>query len=454
MEPLYFGLSVAMQALPFAMAVLLPVVLVFGVISFYNNPVIGAGAAIWIFVLETAIIVQPSLPLGVRLFIPDILFALMAVAGLLRLFGLRMQGPHYLWLLFGAVLLVSFLLGVLRYGTAAGVEFRTFFYFWTGVWYLSTFQLTGTQLQKILGVYISAAAAMLVLALMRWTAMAWGLDIAAYWNEGGSSIRVLDAGQTFFLGQAFVVGLYAHLTKTGPKWWGPGLPLLFVCVVLLQHRTVWAVVLVSVALIFLWAGKTRSRAASTLAVAAVLGMAVLLPFIAGGQLDTVQRSMEHSVNEVGQEKSTLAWRVQSWQALIEQWASAGPVVNMIGKPFGSGFARRIAISQIELTQNPHSHYVYALLRVGLLGFAAMLAVYYVAMRSAWKSRDPVNEHHGIAALLMVLVIGQLVYFISYPAHYSQLLPLGLSLALLGQRQRQSKAVRAINKGAGYAAFRQ
>jgi hypothetical protein len=48
-------------------------------------------------------------------------------------------------------------------------------------------------------------------------------------------------------------------------------------------------------------------------------------------------------------------------------------------------------------------------------------------------------------LLIVLVVGLLMYFISYPAHYSQLLALGLSLVLLGQYRREAAASVAAGK---------
>lgn len=440
MEWFFLGMRYTFTAIPFVIAVLLPLFLFYGAWAFYHRPTAGVGSVIWVFVLETLIVIQPRLPLGVQLFLPDLLFLLIGAAGMLRLFGLRLQRQHLVWLLFGAVLILSFALGVLKNGTQAGVEFRVFFYFWAGIWYLMTFPLTEEQLDKIMRTYMAAAAVMVVLALFRWVSLALGMDIVRYWNEGGASLRVLDAAQTFFLAQAFLIGLYAYLNKTGLAWWRVFLPILFVCIVILQHRTVWAVTLASIAVIFVISGKVRSKAVSTFILAGVLGAAVLLPFLVGGKLDTVQQSLAHSVEEVGQRKSTLMWRVQSWQTLLEKWAYGGPVVNMIGEPFGAGFSRRIDLAQKELTQNPHNHYVYTLLRTGLVGLFAMLAIYFMAFRGAWSHRyQPVS---GLVdpRLLIALVMGQLMYFISYPAHYSQLIGLGLSLVLLGQWRREAAAV--------------
>lgn len=437
MEWFYLILRSALISMPFVIALLLALFLFYGAWAFYHRPTAGISSVIWVFVLETLIIIQPRLPLGVQLFLPDLLFLLIGVAGLLRIFTVRLQRQHYIWLIFGGVLMLSFVLGVLQYGTAAGVEFRAFFYFWAGIWYLMTFQLTAEQLDRMMRVFMAGALIMVVLALFRWTAMALGLDIVRYWNEGGSSLRVFTAAQTFFLAQAFLIGLYAYLNKIGPLWWRLFLPVLFVCIVVLQHRTVWAVMLVSIAMVFLLSGKVRSKAVSSFIVAGVLGAAVLLPLVTGGKLDTVQQSLVRSVEEVSQKRSTLQWRVASWQALLEQWAYGGPVVNLVGKPFGAGFSRHIDIAQKEVTQNPHNHYVYALLRVGLVGVLAMLAAYYMAMRANWKHRRETVSQLVDSKLLMLLIVGQLMYFISYPAHYSQLIALGLSLALLSQYRRKA-----------------
>lgn len=445
MEWLFTILRFTIISIPFVVAFLLPLFLIYGAWAFYYRPTAGVSSVIWVFVVETLIMIQPRLPLGVQLFLPDLLFLLIGAAGFLRIFSVRLQRHHYAWLIFGAVLFLSFGLGVLQYGTQAGVEFRTFFYFWAGVWYLMMFQLTAEQLDRILRVYMVAASVMVVLALFRWTAMALGLDIVRYWNEGGTSLRVFNAPQTFFLAQAFLIGLYAYLNKTGPVWWRAFIPILFVCIVMLQHRTVWAVTLASVAIIFLLSGKIRSKAISTFLLAGVLGTAVLLPFVAGGKLDTVQQSLVHSVEEIGQQDSTMAWRIESWKTLLKQWAYGGPVVNMIGNPFGTGFSRHIALAQNELTQNPHNHYVYALLRTGLIGLLAMIAVYYMALRSMWKNQSQRFSHLLDPKLLIVLVVGQLMFFISYPAHYSQLLALGLSLVLLGRYQGQAVPPASINK---------
>lgn len=446
MEWFYLILRSAITAIPFVIAVLLPLFLFYGAWAFYHRPTAGVGSVIWVFVAETLIVIQPRLPLGVQLFLPDLLFLLIGVAGMLRIFNARLHRHHYAWLVFGAVLMISFVLGVLKHGTQAGVEFRTFFYFWAGIWYLMTFQLTAEQFDKIMRTYMVATAVMVVLVIMRWVTLALGLDIVHYWNERGTTLRVFDAAQTFFIAQAFLIGLYAYLNKTGLAWWRVLLPILFVCIVVLQHRTVWAVTLASIALIFLLSGKIRSKAVSTFVLAGVLGAAVLLPFLVGGQLDTVQQSLAHSVEEVGNRNSTLAWRVQSWQTLIEQWAYGGPVVNMIGNPFGAGFSRHIELAQRELTQNPHNHYVYALLRSGLIGLFAMLAVYYMALRAMWRNHARPAMHLVDAKLLIALVVGQLMYFISYPAHYSQLIALGLSVVLLSQYRHEAAVAASIKKG--------
>ena len=429
-------LSFAFIAITMVVAIAIPLVLSYGTVSFYYRPATAIRWVIWLFVIESALVIQPSLPLGIQLFLPDLLFLLIGIAGLLRIFSIKLHREHYLWLLYGGVLLLSFGLGVAQYGTKAGVEFRAFFYFWAGIWYLLTFALTPPEVDKIIRSWMFASAFLVAVALLRWLAMLLGLDMVRYWNEGGTSLRVFAAAETFFLVQAFVIGLYAYLNKTGPKWWWALLPMLLICIVVLQHRTLWVVSVVSIAVLFLSAGKIRSKAASTFLLAALVGTVLLLPFIMGGHLDPVQQSLASSVAEVGKDNSTMAWRIQSWQVLVKQWAQGGPLINLIGYPFGSGFNRHIQVAQQELTQSPHSQYVTLLLRAGVVGTLSMLFAYYMAANAMRKIKTPTNPSLIDSKLLLALLLGQLLYFVTYSAHYIQLLPLGLSLVMLGQHRKR------------------
>lgn len=421
-------------AIYFVGAFVLPLVLFYGVWSFYQRPTQAIRWLIWVFLIEAIIIVQPSLPLGVNLFIPDLLFLLIGAAGLLRLFVTSLRWPHYLWLIFGAMLALSFALGVLKFGSKSGVELRPYFYFWAGIWYLMTFRLSSADLEKIARSWMFASAVMVVIACFRWMALAAGLEITHYWNEGGQSLRVFTSTQTFFLVQGFIIGLYARLNKIGPAWWSGLVPILLICIVVLQHRTLWVMAFVSTAVLVLAAGKVRSRALTGALAAAVIGAVVLTPLLLGGKLDRLQQSLSHSVEEVGQKNSTLAWRVQGWQALVQQWASASPFVNLAGFPFGSGFNRRIEASQTELTQSPHSQYVTMLLRTGLVGLLAMLAAYALAIRGMWRW-----PHSGAPQILdnkvlLALLLGQVFFFITYAAEYNMILPLGLALTQLSAQR--------------------
>lgn len=433
MEWFYITLRFAFTAIPFVFAFLLPIFFYYGVWSFYQRPTQAIRWVIWIFLIEVIIIVQPNLPLGVNLFIPDLLFLLIGAAGLLRLFVTRLRRPHYLWLIFGAVLALSFALGVLKFGSKAGVEFRPYFYFWAGVWYLLTFHLSDADLEKIARSWMFASAIMVVIACFRWVTQAAGLEIAHYWNDGGQSLRVFTSTQTFFLVQGFIIGLYARLNKIGPAWWSGLVPILFICIIVLQHRTLWVMTFVSTAVLILAAGKVRSRALTGALVAAIVGVVVLTPLLLGGKLDRVQQSLVHSVQEVGKQNSTLAWRVQSWQVLVQQWAHGGPLVNLAGYPFGSGFNRHIEASQNELTQSPHSQYVTMLMRTGLVGLLAMLAAYVLAIRGMWRWPQSGAPQVLDSKVLLALLLGQVFFFITYAAQYNMILPLGLALSLLAAR---------------------
>jgi len=435
MDSVYALLQVAIPAVPFLFAILLAIFLAYGAVSFYYRPVTAMNWMIWIFVIETVLIVQPVLPLGVQLYLPDVFFLLIGIAGLFRTFNIKLEPIHRLWLLFGIVLMISFGIGVIKFGTKAGVEFRSFYYFWVGIWYLLTFSLSPEEVDKMVKSWMLAAAVMVAEACFRWTAQSTGMEIANYWNEGQGSLRVFDAMQTYFLVQALLVGFYAYLNKSGRPWWNVLLPILLICIVVLQHRTLWVVTIISVLVLILSAGKVRSRALSFFLIATLVGSAATVPLFASGKLDVIGSSLNHSVTEVGQKNSTLAWRVESWQALLSKWSHAGPMVNLIGYPFGSGYTRNMEASHNTVSVSPHSQYVSILLRTGVVGALAMLLAYYLCVKSMFKTPALEFSQFIDSKLLLAMLIGQLAFFITYSIHYSQLLPLGLALSMLIRNSR-------------------
>lgn len=418
-----------MLASAFFLAVLIPLFISYFGWRSCHDPVMGVKLALWLFLVDS-FLPLPALPLGITIFAPDLLYLMLAMIGLFRIFRIRdYRISHWLWLILGSVLLGLFVAGSLKFKTTAGVEFRQFFAFWAGALYLMTFQLDCKQVDDIFRAWLWVAAVMVLLVCFRWLAMGLGLSMVQQWNEGGESLRVVAASQTLFLAQAFIITHYIRQRNAGPQWWGWMLPILFCCVLVLQHRSVWVVTLTSLGIIYVLMSGSRHQITKQFVIVAVVGAVLLGPLVAMGKLDVISNSLEHSVEETGTENSTLMWRMQSADELLNQWANDGPLVLLFGKPFGSGYERYVkAQDNAKINVNPHNFYVLTILRGGIIGLFSMVLVYLIAIRKFIAG--------GLMAggmietrLLAVLLIGQMLFYMTYQAPEIQFIPVGLALTL-------------------------
>lgn len=118
---------------------------------------------------------------------------------------------------------------------------------------------------------------------------------------------------------------------------------LVLTILMLQHRTVWVLIVFAIALILVREPSIRKKMALPILVAFMgVGFIVVIGF-ASGLLDSVYASLQRSVEEAFKgEGSTLSWRMQSWQELLRIWVGDGFSVNAVGYPFGNGWERYVA----------------------------------------------------------------------------------------------------------------
>jgi hypothetical protein len=142
----------------------------------------------------------------------------------------------------------------------------------------------------------------------------------------------------------------------------------------------------------------------------------------------VTRELQRSVAETQQENSTLAWRVDSWKSLLNDWAAGGPLVWPAGKPFGSGNRRYIESQGMETTVSAHSHYIGLLTRGGLLVLFAYVAAQILTLRRLLTR--PLDAPPWLnAEILAVFLVVNMVYAIAYGPDYMQAMFMGLGYAL-------------------------
>lgn len=400
-------------------ALLLGLVIPVLVVGSQRSPAFGAGVVAAMHVLDTWFLSSFALPLGLALTPFDFAFLVLAVALLARLGQLPTHDRLVrLWLFTGLVWLALFALGAVLHKTRAGVEYRQYFYLTVGVSYLLSFRMTPAAAQRVFATIALFALGTLAIAVYRWCMELFAPGIHD-WQESPGQLnwRVINAQQTFVFVALLLVGLSAILSRRRdvPGYWWLLVPLLFVAVAVLQHRTDW-MVLVAAALVLVAAQRSGSggRAAGALAMLAGAVVIVVAGSMAGGGFG---ESLQNSVAEPFKQKSTLNWRLDSWREVIRAWFAGGPAVWPLGFPFGHGWRRFIESSgQAGLLWevSPHSFYVTTLARGGIAGLLLVLAVMATTVRRHLAATNaPAGAAWPDAALMVALVAAQMVFFVSY-----------------------------------------
>ncbi|MFE9643711.1 O-antigen ligase family protein [Streptomyces sp. NPDC006365] len=258
-------------------------------------------------------------------------------------------------------------------------------------------------------IWVTAACALSCLALLWW--LRTGIGSSSDWiTVDGvlTNARPVDAAQALIISQAAVMLLcgYGFVRARALAW-----PLLVV-VVLVQHRTVW---LATGIMVMGWLLSRRRQVGSRAAALTVLGSLGVLGLLAVSW--GAAKEATSTLAASSEDDRTLVWRMEGWQALLRQLE--GPPDWLLGLPFGSGYDR--VVNGMLITVSPHNHYLEVLLRLGLLGVAALLLMYATAWRAVGADRDD-------RLLLRLLVCGHLIFMTTYALFPEQAVILGLLAA--------------------------
>jgi len=441
----YAILGVTFAAMPFIVAVLLAFGLVSLVVGLNASPVVGAIAILLLFLLETTLVYLLGLNLGITVYPQDLLFVPMALVVLIRLGrpGAVKRIPRPLWVLTGMMAL-SFVVGLVQHGTSAGVEFRNDFYFITGVFYFSSFEWPAQRISRLLNWLFPVVLIIMLVVWYRWVADATDLDwvepLWRYADATGVPLRVVNAQETLLLGQALILLIYAMAVGNSSGRWVFLVPLLALTVLVLQHRTVWVATFLSALMAFVIVRQNQAKLARRLGLMVGLTALVLVPLLSTGKFNSATSSVtDLAAKATSTTGGTFVGRVQGWDALLKQWGASGPRTWAIGNPYGSGFDRSTGPSGQDITYAPHDYYVQLLLRTGLIGLMAFIALHWRLLRGAIRLGGA--PHAAMTGYAMVgLLFSQLLFDIPYSPSYTHGLFLGIILGLLLQYEREGAEV--------------
>lgn len=396
------------------------------------------------FFLDLALAGLPGLQVGINLYLPDVVFAPITVAAVLRLvLPTEVPTRSGLWLLFGALLAVSFAIGVAQFGKGAANDLRSFFYFWTGALYLMSFPADEGRTRQIMSCWLAFSVLLLGLACFRWLAEFSGMSIAASWRNTtagpAAQFRVVGSAVALCLAQALVIAIYVVTAQTAKRWVWASVPALLCAVVVLQHRSVWIAAGVGIVVLYMvFPGKLRIKLMRPMIAAGVLVLALTVGLVGYGKLDSLTNKLTESASTATElDRGTVGARIYGWEQLL---MSMEPQHYLIGQPFGTSYKHYEGPRDKKAVEySPHNFYVETLLRTGMIGLLLFLAAYLSTMRHLLMDRDVSSWPSLPPRLVFVLLVMQLVYFVAYSKDYPQGLLLGVALSMAATLRRANAA---------------
>jgi O-Antigen ligase len=455
-------LSYAFIAMPYVVAVLLGLLTpVVGVLC-YSNVQAGVGVVVGMFAVESLYMFVGGFTFGVSLYYTDFVLIFVLVIALLRIFFAKdCPALSRAWVVCCGVAAFSLLSGIATYGSGAGVQARPYFYFFAATVYPMTFAIDAKKVRFLLNLAVWLAVLLLCITAYRWVVYYTPIrDLlppeGSYNNDG--PIRVIRSYETLVLAQVLVAGVFfARAANASGLLVARVLsPVLLVAVLVLQHRSVWVAAAAGV-LSSMFVARMRGGSAFGQSILLVfIAATIALPLFVSDKLSGVGGQITNSAGAALAEKGSAGERVNSWNEIIKNWATAGPKSVAIGQSFGADPTRYVkdeAGSTRKLTYTAHNMYVQTLFNMGLLGLGAFLwAAAYVTKGLYRICASP----QGTAAdqLLLVLVLMQLVYYVPYGTDYLQALIFGIAMTyVVGHPVCVEERAKRAGKGRRFLGWR-
>lgn len=419
------------KSVPYILVLMMGIFLPIMIFMTYRSFNAGMGLLFITFAIN-ALTMQnmPFIHLGLQLYLEDIMLGFLLFVGILRLFfSGKFPALSPPWILFCATLCLSFALGILSYGSVAGVQARPYFYFASAAFYAMSFGLLPEQINKLFRNLVAISIFLMILVIVRW--IITYLPVASMLPPGGAfnvdgKMRVIPSYEAVVLAQTLIMIIFFFYLSRSLQFAKLLLPLYLACVLALQHRSVWLATMAGFAASLFIA---KSSKLSPVKQVIMLGLVVLFMLVPlsmtdkfSGVTDQLSRSAERAISG----SDTTGERLNSWKALLDKWASGGVKTLLVGQSFGSDMTRYVGSTKI--TYQAHNMYVQTLMNTGIVGLTAYMLVLGYTIFGLWKiSRNKDEAISSNAKALLVLMSIQMVYHIPYGVNYLQGFIFGLAI---------------------------
>jgi len=336
-------------------------------------------------------------------------------------------------LILGVILLISYVRGVNIFGfEKATASFRSWLYFYSTLIFTLVYVESKFIIHRVIAYWTTFGWILFCITILRWVMFAAGLiEAQASWmSAGGLPMRVINAAQTLFLLQVLI---FAFILKSGK--FHRLVPVLFIpAIILLQHRTVWAIILFLIGIVITQI-KQKSTLLVIISVIFLLLSAIFLILVSESSIALSLRGSALNFN-------TFFWRIEGWRQLLSPNRFNSIVDYFIGQPFGTGFDRFVTSStsvSYLVEVSPHNFYIFTILTIGGIGLLILLAIYYKAIISLIK-----HKKNSLAFAFLLILISQLLYSVSNRPSYEQGFLLGAAV-LVAKNYSKNKSQKFINR---------
>jgi hypothetical protein len=271
-------------------------------------------------------------------------------------------------------------------------------------------------IKKILTAYLYFGVGLVAVAILHWAGLSVGTAVV------DEKDRALPSASGEIIALCFFIGLGWITYRKSPQVLRWLLPVFAGMAIMLQHRTVWAVMVVCcIALLFIDVKLVR-RLIPLMALASVIAVGLAVVIYRTGTEASAQ--FEDSATNEG----TWEWRVRAWRSSITDEAQTVPSI-IFGQPMGSHYVRVTSEGYEDMAI--HSEYVSQYLRVGILGLLMFLAFLLRPLLRlyALQRKSPLALFPS-ASVWCLIIIGILVYGVTYSYDSSAIALVGIANSVL------------------------
>lgn len=286
--------------------------------------------------------------------------------------------PRLLFLLLAFLISFGLMLGIVDFGIAQAVnESRIIVWVLVILAWFSRFRAQEINLDGINRALMATGWVLVGVAFYH--AARYGLGGAGQIRRLGdgsiSTSRILVSGQAMILVACLCSQMNVYLRR--PNFFSAVSIVSFLLVIVAaQNRSTWIAAAIGILVILvLLTGKSISRAL----IFFQSFLLVQLIALTLGLWDPIFDALGQSATDT----RTYESRTSGWSELIALQAESGITSIMFGQPFGTGFSR-IDTNGQSINFAPHNWYVLILLRVGVLGLLAYLAIVIVVTRKLFR----------------------------------------------------------------------